>query len=114
MAPKNNKAAGKGKGKDASDDAGAKGKGKGGLKAATSINVRHILVCITLYQFRSILALFVSPLVPHLDEFNRSIMHGATLRISNWNKQQVNMSIVRETFQKRGGAREASQWRQVR
>ncbi|KAJ5227227.1 peptidyl-prolyl cis-trans isomerase pin4 [Penicillium citrinum] len=43
MAPKNNKAAGKGKGKDASDDAGTKSKGKGGLKAATSINVRHIL-----------------------------------------------------------------------
>lgn len=49
MAPKNNakggdkKAPAKGKAKDASasDD---KGKGKGGLKAATSINVRHILV----------------------------------------------------------------------
>lgn len=46
MAPKNNaKGAAKGKGKDASEDAGAKGKGKGGLKAASSINVRHILVC---------------------------------------------------------------------
>ncbi|KAJ5085835.1 hypothetical protein N7532_010606 [Penicillium argentinense] len=43
MAPKNNKAPAKGKGKEASDDSGAKGKGKGGLKAATSINVRHIL-----------------------------------------------------------------------
>lgn len=51
MAPKNNakggdkKAPAKGKAKDASasDD---KGKGKGGLKAATSINVRHILVCL--------------------------------------------------------------------
>lgn len=42
MAPKNNA---KGKGKDASEDAGSKGKGKGGLKAASSINVRHILVC---------------------------------------------------------------------
>ncbi|KAJ5408677.1 hypothetical protein N7509_002560 [Penicillium cosmopolitanum] len=40
MAPKNNKAAGKAKGKDTSDD---KSKGKGGLKAATSINARHIL-----------------------------------------------------------------------
>jgi hypothetical protein len=49
MAPKNNakggdkKGAAKGKGKDA-EDAGGKGKGKGGLKAASSINVRHILV----------------------------------------------------------------------
>lgn len=48
MAPKNNaKGAAKGKGKDAGEDAGAKGKGKGGLKAANSINVRHILVCNT-------------------------------------------------------------------
>ena len=52
MAPKNNakggdkdKKAGKGKAANtASDDAGAKGKGKGGLKAASAINVRHILV----------------------------------------------------------------------
>jgi NIMA-interacting peptidyl-prolyl cis-trans isomerase 4 len=45
MAPKNNAKGGdkKGKGKDASD--GDKGKGGGkGLKPATSINVRHILV----------------------------------------------------------------------
>lgn len=54
MAPKNNakggdkKAAAKGKGKDAGEDAG-KGKGKGGLKAASSINVRHILVCSLLF-----------------------------------------------------------------
>lgn len=66
MAPKNNKAAGKGKGKDASDDAGTKSKGKGGLKAATSINVRHILVCITFYQFRSILALFIFVLLSRI------------------------------------------------
>lgn len=56
MAPKNNakgsdkKAGGKGKGKDGSADDGGKGKGGGGkgggLKAATSINVRHILVCL--------------------------------------------------------------------
>lgn len=50
MAPKNNakggdkKSAAKGKGKDAGEDSGGKGKGKGGLKAASSINVRHILV----------------------------------------------------------------------
>jgi NIMA-interacting peptidyl-prolyl cis-trans isomerase 4 len=45
MAPKNNAKGGdkKGKGKDASE--GDKGKGGGkGLKPATSINVRHILV----------------------------------------------------------------------
>lgn len=36
---------GKGKGKDASD---GDDKGKKGLKAATSINVRHILVSISL------------------------------------------------------------------
>jgi NIMA-interacting peptidyl-prolyl cis-trans isomerase 4 len=54
MAPKNNKAAGKAKGKDTSDD---KGKGKGGLKAATSINARHILVCISLPCF-SLLGVF--------------------------------------------------------
>lgn len=43
MAPKNNAKAGKGKGKDATED-----KGKGGktaVKGAQSINVRHILVC---------------------------------------------------------------------
>jgi NIMA-interacting peptidyl-prolyl cis-trans isomerase 4 len=39
MAPKNKQS----KGKD-SGDAGDKGKGGGGLKAANSINVRHILV----------------------------------------------------------------------
>ena len=50
MAPKNNKGgdkskAAKGKATSTGDDAGAKGKGgKGGLKAATAINVRHILV----------------------------------------------------------------------
>lgn len=50
--PKNKDAGGKGKGKsggkdDSSDKkdggSGGKGKGKGGLKAANSINVRHIL-----------------------------------------------------------------------
>lgn len=57
MAPKNNakggdkKGAAKGKGKDAGEDAGGKGKGKGGLKAASSINVRHILVCSLLFSF---------------------------------------------------------------
>ncbi|KAJ5183445.1 peptidyl-prolyl cis-trans isomerase pin4 [Penicillium capsulatum] len=48
MAPKNNakggdKKAAKGKGNDPATDEGTKGKGKGGLKAATAINVRHIL-----------------------------------------------------------------------
>jgi NIMA-interacting peptidyl-prolyl cis-trans isomerase 4 len=59
MAPKNNakggdKKAGKGKGKDTSNDDAAKGKGgKGGgaVKGAQSINVRHILVCCT-FLFR--------------------------------------------------------------
>lgn len=51
MAPKNNakggdKKAGKGKANDTAKDEGAKGKGKGGLKAATAINARHILVCL--------------------------------------------------------------------
>lgn len=46
MAPKKDAKGGKGKSKDGSDAAaGDKGKGKGGgLKPATSINVRHILV----------------------------------------------------------------------
>lgn len=44
MGPKKDTKGGKGKGKDTSD-ADDKGKGKG-LKAANSINVRHILVCI--------------------------------------------------------------------
>ena len=70
MAPKNNKAAGKGKGKDASDDAGAKGKGKGGLKAATSINVRHILVCITFYHSSSILFLLLSFIILCVEEID--------------------------------------------
>ena len=41
---------GKGKGKEPKDttDADDKGKGKG-LKAANSINVRHILVCVPFY-----------------------------------------------------------------
>ncbi|KAJ5586963.1 peptidyl-prolyl cis-trans isomerase pin4 [Penicillium hispanicum] len=50
MAPKNNAKGGdkgkaaKGKGNNAtSDDSGTKDKGKGGLKAATAVNVRHIL-----------------------------------------------------------------------
>ena len=43
MAPKNNAKAGKGKGKDATEDKG-KG-GKAAVKGAQSINVRHILVC---------------------------------------------------------------------
>lgn len=50
MPTKNNAKGGgdKKKGKDASDS-GEKGKGgKGGLKPATSINVRHILVCYNL------------------------------------------------------------------
>ena len=53
MAPKNNAKGGdkakaaKGKGNNAAnDDTSGKGKGKGGLKAATAINVRHILVSI--------------------------------------------------------------------
>lgn len=51
MAPKNNakggdKKAAKAKANDTAKDDGAKGKGKGGLKAATAINVRHILVCL--------------------------------------------------------------------
>lgn len=45
MAPKNNVKGGKGKGKDASDAGGKDAKGGKGLKPATSINVRHILVC---------------------------------------------------------------------
>lgn len=45
MAPKNNAKGGKGKGKDASDAGGKDAKGGKGLKPATSINVRHILVC---------------------------------------------------------------------
>lgn len=46
MAPKKDAKGGKGKSKDGSDTAASeKGKGKGGgLKPATSINVRHILV----------------------------------------------------------------------
>lgn len=47
MAPKNNaKGAAKGKGKDAGDD---KSKGKGAVKGAQTIQVRHILVCFTLF-----------------------------------------------------------------
>lgn len=60
MAPKNNakggdKKAGKGKGKEASNDDAAKGKGgkgAGALKAGQSINVRHILVCFTVISSR--------------------------------------------------------------
>lgn len=64
MAPKNNakggdkKAAAKGKGEDAGKDAGAKGKGKGGLKAASSINVRHILVRALPLSFQSCIVYF--------------------------------------------------------
>lgn len=49
MAPKNNKGGDKkGKGKDAAEG----GDSKKGLKPATSINVRHILVCAYLLLFR--------------------------------------------------------------
>lgn len=45
--PKKDAKGGKGKGKDASD---GDDKGKKGLKAATSINVRHILVSILFFK----------------------------------------------------------------
>ena len=47
MAPKNNAKGGDKKGKGAKDDDQGKGGkgGGGGLKPATAINVRHILVC---------------------------------------------------------------------
>lgn len=45
MAPKNNAKGGDKKGKGAKDDDQGKGGKGGGLKPATAINVRHILVC---------------------------------------------------------------------
>lgn len=51
MPKKDAKGGGKGKGKDASD--GGDDKGKKGLKAATSINVRHILVSILFFLSRT-------------------------------------------------------------
>ena len=45
MAPKNNAKGGDKKGKGAKDDDPGKGGKGGGLKPATAINVRHILVC---------------------------------------------------------------------
>lgn len=52
MGPKKDTKGGKGKGKDTSDG-DDKGKGKG-LKAANSINVRHILVCIPILALESL------------------------------------------------------------
>lgn len=101
MAPKNNAKGGdkkgpaKGKGKDAGEDAGGKGKGKGGLKAASSINVRHILV-----RFLS-----VGRPAGCLLDFHKN--QAADCMGSN-------TSTVRETLQERRGTREAAQWGQVR
>ena len=54
MAPKNNAKGGDKKGKGAKDDdQGKGGKGGGGLKPATAINVRHILVCSLLTKKRT-------------------------------------------------------------
>lgn len=55
MAPKNKQS----KGKD-SGDAGDKGKGGGGLKAANSINVRHILVRRPIYIYPARMSIYLA------------------------------------------------------
>lgn len=55
MAPKNKQS----KGKD-SGDAGDKGKGGGGLKAANSINVRHILVRRPIYIYPAHVSIYLA------------------------------------------------------
>lgn len=51
MAPKNKQAKGKDAAADGDKSKGGKG-GGGGLKPATSINVRHILVCYSPFLFK--------------------------------------------------------------